>query len=412
MLEGGVSDPQSPANRLYDKRYAAFVAAFDFVEHGEGTTTRDEVQKAVPKDYMASTGLFVVKQRAEYVKAETEYYLANISDVKSIDDLLADKRLLAFAMTSYGLDAATESPQRIREMLEGGISDPNSPANKLADKSYAAFVAAFNFVEHGELTTTRDEVLTETPKFYGIKSELGLIKPSADYVRAETAYYLANVSELQSIDELMADRRLLDFALFSYGIDPAAHKPEYIRALLEGGVSDPDSPANKLTDKRYAAFVAAFNFHAHGEMATIYAAAQQPVADKYIRQSLEEDAGTKNEGVRLALYFERKAPDLTSYYEILADPALAQVVRTALGFPAALAQADIDKQVELMKERFDLDELKDPEKLAEFLKRFTSLWEIENPSSQVQSPIVALFAQPPEFGISTDMLLTIAQLKR
>ncbi|HEU4987629.1 MAG TPA: DUF1217 domain-containing protein, partial [Rhizobiaceae bacterium] len=264
MLEGGVSDPQSPANRLYDKRYAAFVAAFDFVEHGEGTTARDEVQKAVPKNYMGGTGLFVVKPRAEYVKAETEYYLANISDVKSIDDLLTDKRLLAFAMASYGLDAATESPERIREMLEGGISDPNSPANRLADKSYVAFVAAFNFVEHGELTTSRDEVLTETPKLYGIKSELGLIKPSADYVRAETAYYLANVTELQSIDELMADKRLLDFALFSYGIDPAAHKPEYIRSLLEGGISDPDSPANKLTDKRYAAFVAAFNFHAHG----------------------------------------------------------------------------------------------------------------------------------------------------
>ena len=67
-----------------------------------------------------------------------------------------------------------------------------------------------------------------------------------------------------------------------------------------------------------------------GETATTYNRAQQPAIDKYMRQTLEENAGEQNEGVRLALYFERKAPTLTSFYEVLADPALAKVVRTAL----------------------------------------------------------------------------------
>ncbi len=412
MLEGGVTDPNSPANKLADKSYAAFVSAFNFVEVGALTTSRDEVQQAVPKGYMAGTGLVLVKPSAEYIKAETDYYTANISKVKSIDDLMADKRLLAFAMASYGLDAAAEKPERVREMLTGGVSDPNSPANKLTDKSYAAFVSAFNFAEYGETTTTRDEVQKETSKLYGIKSGLGLIKPNAEYVKAETAYYLANVSKLESIDDLMADKRLLDLALSSYGLDPAIEKPERIREMLEGGVSDPNSPANKLTDKRYAGFVSAFNFMEYGETATTFNRAQRPAIDKYLRQTLEQNAGTENEGVRLALYFERKAPDITSFYEILADPALAKVVRTALGLPDSFASADIDRQVKLFEEKLDIDDFTDPEKLGKFLTRFTSLWEVSNPTSTQQTSLGVLFGQPVEFGVSTNVLLAIQQMKR
>src|SRR5690606_26914594 len=125
-----------------------FVSAFDFVAHGSATTDRDAVQNA-PKQFVLNTGLTVVRPGVEFVKAETDYYKANIGKVKSIDDLLRDQRLLRIAMSAYGLDADTETPKQIRTMLAGGVSDPDSPANKLADKSYAAFVTAFNFVEHG-----------------------------------------------------------------------------------------------------------------------------------------------------------------------------------------------------------------------------------------------------------------------
>ena len=124
-----------------------------------------------------------------------------------------------------------------------------------------------------------------------------------------------------------------------------------MRKMLEGGIADPESPANKLTDKRYAAFVAAFDFEEHGETATTYIAGAAPAIDKYLRQTLEENAGNENEGVRLALYFERKAASLTSFYEVLADPALAKVVRTALGLPDSFASADIDSQVKLFEEQ-------------------------------------------------------------
>ena len=411
MLEGGVADPDSPANKLADKRYANFVAAFDFAAHGDATTARDVVQNA-PKQFVLATGLAVVKPGAEFVKAETDYYKANIGKVKSIDDLLGNQRLLRIAMSAYGLNADTEEPRQIRAMLTGGVSDPDSPANKLEDKSYANFVAAFNFAEHGAGTTARDAVQKDTLKLYAVKTESGLVASSKYFIDVETSYYLSKVGDIQSIDDLMADKRLLNFALTAYGLDPSLEPPARIRQMLEGGIADPKSPANQLTDKAYVAFVTAFNFAEYGEATTTRTPAQLPSIDKFLRQTLEQNAGKENEGVRLALYFERKSSSLTNFYEILADPALAKVVRTALSLPDSFASADIDRQVKLFEEKLDIEDFTDPARLEKFLTRFTSLWEINNPTAPAQAQISVLFSQPVEFGISTDALFAIQSMRR
>ena len=411
MLEGGVSDPGSPANALNDKRYANFVAAFNFVEDGASTTSRDAVLKEVPKQYAAGTGLVLVQPNADYIKAEADYYKANISKVKSITDLHGQPAaaVLRHGRTWAGRrnrDADAHPPDACRR-----YPDPNSPANLLTDKRYANFVAAFDFEQYGEAATSRDAALKDTPALYVGKSTVGFIKPSAEYVKAETAYYLANVSKLESIDDLMADKRLLNFALSSYGLNPATEKPEVVRQMLEGGIDDAASPANKLTDKRYAAFVSAFNFTDRGEKATTFSSAQQPVVDKYMRQTLEENAGKDNEGVRLALYFERKAPTLTSFYQVLADPALAKVVRTLLSLPDSFATANVDKQVQLFESKLDIKDFSDPEALSKLMTRFTSLWEVSNPTATKQSLATVLFAQPAEFGVSTDLMMAMQKLK-
>lgn len=411
MLEGGVSDPNSPANQLPDKKYAAFVAAFDFVQYGDQATSRDAVQKTVPAGYATGTGLVLVKPSAQYIKGEADYYAANISKVKSIDDLMADKRLLTFAMASYGLDAATETPQQVRAMLTGGVSDPNSPANKLTDKRYATFVTAFNFAQYGQQTTARDEVQKDTPKIYTTESALGFIKPNAAYIQSETAYYLANITKVKSVDDLMADSRLYNFALSAYGLNPATEKRDLIQSVLAGGIRDPNSVANKLTNKAYAGLAAAFNFEQYGETATTNNPAQQATVDKYLRQTLEENAGDTNQGVRLALYFERKAPTITSWYSVLADTALASVVRTALGLPDSFATANIDKQAQLFEQKLNLSDFTDPTKLGKFLTRFTSMWEINNPTSSAVTSVSVLFAQPTSVGISTDLMMAMLKLR-
>ena len=113
---------------MTDKRYANFVAAFDFVAiRGRRLRRGTRFRRTFPKQFVANTGLTTIRPRAEYIKAEADYYKANIAKVKSIDNLIADKRLLRVAMAAYGLNADAEIRKRIREMLAGGMTDPRLP---------------------------------------------------------------------------------------------------------------------------------------------------------------------------------------------------------------------------------------------------------------------------------------------
>ncbi|TIW52798.1 MAG: DUF1217 domain-containing protein, partial [Mesorhizobium sp.] len=101
----------------------------------------------------------------------------------------------------------------------------------------------------------------------------------------------------------------------------------------------------------------------------------------------------------------------TNWYDVLADRALSSVVRTALGLPDSFASADIDKQAQLFEQKLDIADFKDTDKLNKFLTRFTSLWEINNPTSTAQTSVSVLFAQPTTVGISTDLMMAMQKLK-
>ncbi|MGB3387245.1 MAG: DUF1217 domain-containing protein [Pseudaminobacter sp.] len=343
------------------------------------------------------------------VDRETKYYLENITKVKTIEEFVADTRLFKYAMKAHGLEDMAYAKAFMVKAMKEGITDKTSFANKLTDKRYAEFVASYNFAALGEQATTYVKAQHGTVTNYRTQALIADLDP--EMVKTETAYYLENIGNVRSIDDLLADSRLFDYAMTAFGMDPEIDTRESIRKMLEGGVRDPDSPANKATEPRYSAFVSTFNFEAHGEAATTYSLAQQPAVDKYMRQTLEENAGAQNEGVRLALYFQRKASSITSFYQVLGDPALAQVVRTALGLPSSFATADIDTQARFFESRLKIEDFSNPEALGKFLTRFTSLWEIENPTAPAQTSLSVLFSQPVEYGISPNLLLTIHKMK-
>ncbi|WP_446720405.1 DUF1217 domain-containing protein [Mesorhizobium sp. 113-1-2] len=345
------------------------------------------------------------------VDRDTQYYLANITKVKSIDDFVNNDRLFKYAMKAYGLEDMDYAKAFMVKALKEGVSDSNSFANKLTDKRYAQFVSAFNFAANGADATIYNKAQQLVTKNYATQAQIAGLDPNSAYVKGETTYYLANITKVKSVDDLMSNSRLYTYALAAYGLDSATEDKDLIKQVLQSKVSDPASVANKQTNPAYAGLALAFNFEANGENATTINPAQQPTVDKYLRQTLEEDAGQTNEGVRLALYFQRKAPDITSWYDVLADTALASVVRTALGLPDSFATADIDKQAQLFEQKLDLTDFTDPAKLTKFLTRFTSMYEINNPTSTAVSSVSVLFAQPVTVGISTDLMMAMQKLK-
>lgn len=236
-------------------------------------------------------------------------------------------------------------------------------------------------------------------------------------VSRETEYYLENISKVSSIEEFLADDRLFSYAMKAHGLEEMTYGKGLMRKVLEGGTEDDDALANKFTDPRYKDFAEAFDFKTHEGNATIFTSAQQGTVDKYLQQTLEENAGNDNQGVRLALYFERKIPDIMDAdssersiaFAILGDNALAEVVRTALSIAPETAAANIDRQADTILDKLDFEELKSPEGLSKFLEDFTALWEVNNSTGDPSS--AALLGQSAGFGISSDLMLSINNLK-
>lgn len=234
-------------------------------------------------------------------------------------------------------------------------------------------------------------------------------------IQREIDYYNETIGTIKTPEQLVGDTRLFNFAMKAHGLEDMAYAKAFMLKVLKEGRDADDAFANTLTDSRYRDFADTFDFERHGETATVFTKAQQGVVDKYLVQTLEAEAGEADQGVRLALYFQRKAPQINSYFDILADPALSQVVRTALSIPPETATIDIDKQAAMMADRMPLSDLKDPEKLDKLVERFANLWQIENggQTALATSPAVALLVpSSPSATVSTDLLLQIQQIRR
>lgn len=227
-------------------------------------------------------------------------------------------------------------------------------------------------------------------------------------VARESENYLSRIGEIGSVEEFIADDRVFSYAMEAFGLGDMTYAKAFMRKILEQGTDRPDSLANRLSDARYREFAETFNFARHGEATTVFDRTRQGVVDRHVRHTLEENAGARNEGVRLALYFKRKAPGIESPMDILADPALLKVVQTAIGLSPLTAAADIDRQAEMIAERLDVAELKDPEALQDFLTRFSSFWDMAHAPPSIAP---SLLSGQGQFGVSPDLLLSLQRLK-
>jgi hypothetical protein len=228
-------------------------------------------------------------------------------------------------------------------------------------------------------------------------------------VSRQTEYYLKNIGNAKSIDDFMSDERLYRYAMKAFGLEDMTYAKAFIRKVLEEGTDKTDSFANSLADRRYREFAEAFNFQRHGAATTAFGRTQQGTVDKFYRQTLEEDAGAQDEGVRLALYFARKAPTVESIFGLLADPALLKVTQTMLGISEATGALDIDKQSAMFEKRLDVKDLKDPEKLQKLITRFTSMWEMQKGPPVSGASI--LIGGPIVLGVSGDLLASIQNFR-
>ena len=223
----------------------------------------------------------------------------------------------------------------------------------------------------------------------------------ASEAERETAYFKENISKVESVDDLMADFRLYKYSLTAFDLSDTLDQRAIIEKVFSEDTEDADSLVNKLSDERFLEMAEAFDFNFADGINLRLETFAADVSERYRVVRSEEAEGETNEGVRLASYFLRNIEGVDSWFSVLADPPLREVAFTALGIPAEVQSADVDRLAELLEQRFNIEDLQDPEELDRFVQRFAVQYDLADNTavssssaalSLLQSGPISLFA--------------------
>jgi Protein of unknown function (DUF1217) len=233
-------------------------------------------------------------------------------------------------------------------------------------------------------------------------------------VSVATKYFEDNIGKVKSANDLVSNPRLFNYAMTAFGLGDMTNARGLMKQVLAQGVHDGNALANTLPNLNYRAFANDFDFADHGSSTTASPALVIDVVNRYLENSLETTQGQTDPGVQLALYFQQKAPNITSVYGILADEKLLTVVQTALGISPLTSAEPIETQAHLLSGLIKISDFKNPAKLQSFIERFAALYDFNSSGSNggltsSSSPVLSLFnslaANSSGGGLGTSLLL-------
>ena len=79
------------------------------------------------------------------VQREIDLFRAGADDIKSLDDLMGDRRTLQVVLGAFGLEDDIDKRAFIRKVIEEGTTESDAFANRLADPAYKKLAAAVGF---------------------------------------------------------------------------------------------------------------------------------------------------------------------------------------------------------------------------------------------------------------------------
>ncbi|PWC35166.1 DUF1217 domain-containing protein [Azospirillum sp. TSO22-1] len=197
-------------------------------------------------------------------------------------------------------------------------------------------------------------------------------------IQRNIAYFEANIGKVTSTEDFLKDDKLYRFVMEAFDLGSQVFARGLIRKVLNEGVDDPDAAANRMVDPKFRQLAAVLRFKEADGLPLKLPSVVKGIVDRYVQVNLEESSEETNPALRLALYFKRKAPSITNWYQVLGDRALQKVVFTLLDIPDQSAAHDIDKLKAAIERRLDINDLKSPGKVDALLERFASMYDMRN----------------------------------
>lgn len=207
----------------------------------------------------------------------------------------------------------------------------------------------------------------------------------APALQRDEAYFRDRIGSVRSADDLIADRRLLRVALGAFALEGDINSRAFIRKVLTDGTLREGALANRLADKQYRAFSAAFGFGDFSVPRTQLSDFADGILAAWRTRKFEAAVGEQSNTLRLALNAEREVAQLAGrrisdeakWFTMMGNAPLRQVFETALRLPKSFGALDLDRQLATFRARSEaafgssgFEQFARPEATAGLVRRF------------------------------------------
>lgn len=214
------------------------------------------------------------------------------------------------------------------------------------------------------------------------ESQVKIFNQSPD-INRDIEYFEENFSSVETLDDLMSDRRLLKVALGAFGLGEEINKGAFVRKVLEEGTADNSAFAVRLNNSDYLELANTLVV-SDGEL-SISADAAADITSQYKTQAYEVAVGDVNNSMRLALNFEREIAEIADggfsetagWFKAMASVPIRTVLEGAFNLPTGFSQLDLDRQKEVLADKANslfggksVDVFKDPEVIETAIRRY------------------------------------------
>lgn len=203
-----------------------------------------------------------------------------------------------------------------------------------------------------------------------LPNQLDAFANSAEQNRL-TSYFEQRAPALTSAEEVVSDRQVLSVALGAYGLQDDLDNRYFIKRILAEGATDTDSLANRMADSRYERLADDFALDGLSRFTGILPSVAEDITEQYTRQAFALSVGESQESLRFSLNAETELDRLADsdmsedakWFTVMGNAPLRAVFETALSLPSSFGQLDIDKQLQVFREKsmanFGVDDISD-----------------------------------------------------
>ncbi|MXP65563.1 DUF1217 domain-containing protein [Roseomonas sp. M0104] len=353
------------------------------------------LQNKTPADFKAFSKDPILQRDVGYLREKLPSKLSS-------KELLADRRLQEMVLKAYGLDAQVGMNALMGKVLDSDVTDTGSVAYRMTDSRYRQIASDFNY---GGLAVPEVPAVPSTARVMveGLRAGAGFATFSGSF--GGIAVKDLPLRDVQSYSQL-AERLQAAFRAADGGngdIRVVAAGPELVFTDAKARAQTPALGFVPASGSRAAATVIESTRGTPGSAAQGGPNVAKPdfieqIVQRYTQARFEESLGDTSGTLRKAIYAKRSLPQITSWYSIIADRNLAEVVQSTLGLPDSFGRLDVDRQKQILESRMPLSDFKDPAKLSRLLDRYVAQTSVAEARALSSSSGVVSLVQPVSWG--------------